>query len=746
METEGSSIAVGVRIRPVQAHENSESSWYASSGTLVKDSSGCRQYELDHVFDQDCSNAHVYEHHVKPMISGVVHGVNASVLCYGQTSSGKTHTMRGHSDDPGLVQRSVHDLFHDVQCHTEREFLIRVSMIELFNEQLHDLLEPHRSGSLRPKEDPSSGDVYIENVCEAVVTSPEHALELMASGEQRRATARTGMNACSSRSHAIFRIVVESRQRGGVEYAVRVSHCTLADLAGSERADKAGSEGARLREGAYINKSLMCLGTVINRLSSAASATSASCTHHQQQQQHVPYRDSKLTRILQPGLGGNARCAMICTITPSRSHFEESHNTLRFALRARNVHNDARVNEIVSDTAMLQRQKREIQELRRLLYECNNSNNNGSGKSNGDIDADELQRLRQEKEAAESKLDRLASIVLNGQCSSSATLPHHQKGPTHQTVKRRASVGATEHHAPLIVQMDKSDAMESIGTSTNDLEYEQQYHHKKASCSGSLHQGADSFDQNTPYFPSDQREKFQAGAGRGSTEYHFEPHTEMQQEQQTSETLQRELSLEKKASDVVMNAMRSAQNDLLHQMVQCDRMHADSCTLSDLTTSGADRRMQRCVWLERMEAKETQTDHVMMQTLDASVRCSSDPESASADKNSADLSEAALYKADASVQCVDHIQHEEEARKLREQRETAERVKQLEAKLRERESHLAKLMHKHKERKSELVSVKQELAQERAKMPKARRPRSHDAPLQPLDENARWQNTGTKSG
>ncbi|MBX9448666.1 MAG: hypothetical protein KL787_02625 [Taibaiella sp.] len=251
-------------------------------------------------------------------------------------------------------------------------------------------------------------------------------LQLLAEGESHRHVGETKMNKNSSRSHTIFRMVIESRSTtaaagGGVDIgggdvgAIRVSALTLVDLAGSERIAKTGAEGQRAKEGAAINKSLLTLGTVINKLSEGVAAAGG----------HIPYRDSKLTRILQPSLGGNAKTAIICAITPAAQHVEESHSTLRFACRAKRVVNNATVNEVLSDAAVLKRQANEIEELRKALQSSGNA---------AHIE-EEINRLRaellhkdqernnmssalaaekEERERAQRKVDNMARLMLEG--------------------------------------------------------------------------------------------------------------------------------------------------------------------------------------------------------------------------------------------------------------------------------------------------------------------------------------------
>ncbi|GFY98129.1 P-loop containing nucleoside triphosphate hydrolases superfamily protein [Actinidia rufa] len=292
--------------------------------------------------------------------------------------------MRGSTAEPGVIPLAVRDLFdiiqeasHEllqfdnfgksvqmellfIQCEYEdmnREFLLRMSYMEIYNEDINDLLAPeHRK--LQIHESLERG-IFVAGLREEIVASPEQVLELMACGESHRHIGETNMNLYSSRSHTIFRMIIESRERSEDEEAgsscdaVRVSVLNLVDLAGSERAAKTGAEGVRLKEGSHINKSLMTLGTVIKKLSEGAESQGG----------HVPYRDSKLTRILQPALEGNANTAIICNITLAQIHVDETKSSLQFSSRALRVTNCARVNEILTDAALLKRQKKEIEEL-----------------------------------------------------------------------------------------------------------------------------------------------------------------------------------------------------------------------------------------------------------------------------------------------------------------------------------------------------------------------------------------------
>ncbi|KAK6150556.1 hypothetical protein DH2020_015488 [Rehmannia glutinosa] len=260
----------------------------------------------------------------------------ASVFAYGQTSSGKTYTMTG------ITEYAIADIYQYIQKHPEREFVLKFSAMEIYNESVRDLLSVD-STPLRLLDDPERGTT-VEKLTEEILKDWNHVIHLLSICEAQRQIGETSLNEMSSRSHQIIRLTIESSSR---EFLGRDNASTLAatvnfvDLAGSERASQSLSAGTRLKEGCHINRSLLTLGTVIRKLSKSRSG-------------HIPYRDSKLTRILQTSLGGNAKTAIICTMSPARSHVEQSRNTLLFASCAKEVTTNARVNVVMSDKALLE--------------------------------------------------------------------------------------------------------------------------------------------------------------------------------------------------------------------------------------------------------------------------------------------------------------------------------------------------------------------------------------------------------
>ncbi|CAN6372326.1 unnamed protein product [Urochloa humidicola] len=346
-------------------------------------------FVFDHVFDGAATNERVYGTVVRDLIGAVVDGFNATAFAYGQTSSGKTFTMNGSDADPGIIPRAVRDVFETVRKMDDREFLVRVSYMEIYNEDINDLLLLE-GRKLAIKENLERG-VYVAGLREEIVNSAEQVFELLELGEANRHFGETNMNARSSRSHTIFRMVIESSAKNQTDSGdpIRVSVLNLVDLAGSERHNKTGAEGVRLNEAGHINKSLLMLGNVINKLS-----------ENGKQRGHIPYRDSKLTRILQPALGGNAKTSIICTAAPEEMHIEETRGTLKFASRAKCVSNCAQVNEILTDAALLKKQKREIEELRKKLQ----------GSHSEGLEQVVL-KLRNDMHKSELERDRLAMLL-----------------------------------------------------------------------------------------------------------------------------------------------------------------------------------------------------------------------------------------------------------------------------------------------------------------------------------------------
>ncbi|KAK3242265.1 hypothetical protein CYMTET_48037 [Cymbomonas tetramitiformis] len=322
-----------------------------------------QSFVFDAIHDKDVDNVEVYSASVQKVVDSALEGVNGTIFAYGQTGSGKTHTILGTRASPGLVSVAVTSMFslRDA-AEDDREYSFKVGMLEIYNEELRDLLAApdqrlFQGTRLAIKEDLQMG-VVVAGLQEEEVCDVDRVRTLLAKGTSRRQVGATKMNEMSSRSHTIFRILVESRSKAeDEEGTIRVATLSFVDLAGSERLSKTGAEGARAVESAQINLSLLALGNVISSLSEGNG------------RDFVPYRNSKLTRILQPSLGGNARTTIVANIQLDVAHAEETVHTLRFAARATKVTNRVVVNEVLSVEATLRRYQHEIGRLKSQLQQ-----------------------------------------------------------------------------------------------------------------------------------------------------------------------------------------------------------------------------------------------------------------------------------------------------------------------------------------------------------------------------------------
>ncbi|XP_049325717.1 centromere-associated protein E-like isoform X2 [Astyanax mexicanus] len=371
---EESAVKVCVRVRPLikreeeaAATENAESVklyWKADRQAIHQiddDGNLTKGFAFDRVFSAEETTNQLYQDIAKPLVVSTVEGYNGTIFTYGQTSSGKTFTMMGSDHIPGVIPLAMADVFQTIKNCPKKEFLLRVSYMEIYNETVTDLLcDSWKRKPLEIREG-NYKNVYVADLTEELVTSPEQALAWIRKGEKNRHYGKTKMNQRSSRSHTIFRMILESRERSdpasgeNADGAIIVSHLNLVDLAGSERASQTGAEGARFKEGCNINRSLFILGQVIKKLSDES------------QKGFINYRDSKLTRILQNSLGGNAKTVIICTITPVT--VDETLSTLQFASAAKRMKNDPHVTEVSDDGALLRRYRNEIVDLKRRLQE-----------------------------------------------------------------------------------------------------------------------------------------------------------------------------------------------------------------------------------------------------------------------------------------------------------------------------------------------------------------------------------------
>ncbi|KAG8072364.1 hypothetical protein GUJ93_ZPchr0006g42569 [Zizania palustris] len=377
---------------------------------------GPHVFTYDHVYGSKSSpSSLIFEQCVHPLIDSLFCGYNATVLAYGQTGSGKTYTMgtnyTGEANCGGIIPQVMETIFKKVDALKDgTEYLIRVSFIEIFKEEVFDLLDASHaalrldSGYVAKAAAPSrvpiqiretvNGGITLAGVTEADVKTKEEMASLLARGSSSRATGSTNMNSQSSRSHAIFTISLEQKKVFSAsdklacnDYNILSSKFHLVDLAGSERAKRTGADGLRLKEGIHINRGLLALGNVISALGDEKKRKEGA---------FVPYRDSKLTRLLQDSLGGNSRTVMIACISPADSNAEETINTLKYANRARNIQNKAVINRDPV-TAEMQRLRSQLEQLQtELLFS-----------RSGSAALEELQLLQQKVSLLELKNSEL---------------------------------------------------------------------------------------------------------------------------------------------------------------------------------------------------------------------------------------------------------------------------------------------------------------------------------------------------
>jgi kinesin family protein 5 len=320
--------------------------------TGAQDSLGPMRFTFDHVFSPDTTQGAVYEQAAKPIVDSVLEGFNGTVFAYGQTASGKTFTMTGPSIDDedlkGIIPRMVGTVFETIAKSPEHlEFTVKVSYAEIYMEKIRDLLNPEKV-NLKIHEDKTRG-IYIADLTEEYVSDEVEVYQLMKLGGANREVGSTNMNEGSSRSHSIFSLTIT--QNNTVDYSARTGKLYLVDLAGSEKVLKTGAEGKRLEEAKGINRSLTMLGLVIYTLTDGKST-------------HVPYRDSKLTRVLQDSLGGNAKTSLIITCSPHPYNEAETISTMRFGIRAKAIKNKPKVNReltVAELKLMLAKSERENQ-------------------------------------------------------------------------------------------------------------------------------------------------------------------------------------------------------------------------------------------------------------------------------------------------------------------------------------------------------------------------------------------------
>ncbi|CAN6455314.1 unnamed protein product [Victoria cruziana] len=470
------SVTVAVRFRPLSPREirqGEEVAWYADGDTIVRNEHNPSvAYAYDRVFGPTTTTRHVYDVAAQHVIASAMEGINGTVFAFGVTSSGKTHTMHGDQRSPGIIPLAVKDVFSIIQETPSREFLLRVSYLEIYNEVVNDLLNP-AGQNLRIREDVQQG-TFVECITEEVVLSPAHALSLIAAGEEHRHVGSNNFNLLSSRSHTIFTLTIESSPSGdsNENEAVTFSQLNLIDLAGSE-SSRVETTGLRRKEGSYINKSLLTLGTVIAKLTDGKAS-------------HIPYRDSKLTRLLQSSLSGHGLVSLICTVTPSSKSMEETHNTLKFAHRAKCIEIQASQNKIIDEQSLIKKYQNEIRSLKEELEQLKRGIVNVPSLKDPGQDIILLKQkledghfklqfsMEQEEEAKAALLGRIQRLTKLILVSTKAA--HSSRFPQRPGPRRRHSFGEEElaylpyKRRDIIIDEEMVDTYASPGERSDNVE------------------------------------------------------------------------------------------------------------------------------------------------------------------------------------------------------------------------------------------------------------------------------------
>uniref|UniRef100_A0A8C4HTC6 Kinesin-like protein n=1 Tax=Dicentrarchus labrax TaxID=13489 RepID=A0A8C4HTC6_DICLA len=383
-DEKGRNIQVVVRCRPFNTMERKSSHGVIDCDpnrkeVMVKtggmnDKASRKTYTFDMVFGPAAKQIDVYRSVVCPILDEVIMGYNCTVFAYGQTGTGKTFTMEGErspdeqftwEEDPlaGIIPRTLHQIFEKLS-ENGTEFSVKVSLLEIYNEELFDLLSPTEDVTERLQlfDDPrNKRGVVVKGLEEVTVHNKDEVYQILERGSAKRRTASTLMNAYSSRSHSVFSVTIHMKEITlDGEELVKIGKLNLVDLAGSENIGRSGAVDKRAREAGNINQSLLTLGRVITALV--------------EKRPHVPYRESKLTRILQDSLGGRTKTSIIATVSPSSSNLEETLSTLEYASRAKNIMNKPEVNQKLTKRTLIKEYTEEIERLKRDLAATRDKN------------------------------------------------------------------------------------------------------------------------------------------------------------------------------------------------------------------------------------------------------------------------------------------------------------------------------------------------------------------------------------
>ena len=366
-------VKVAIRVRPMNQHEIEQNSKLCvevetSNNTVscTSDKNETKTFQFDYVYPMETTQKQIYDEVAFPIVDSIFEGYNGTIFAYGQTGCGKTYTMMGIVNDEnlkGIIPNAFSHIFGFIKTEESKKFLIRCSFVEIYNEEVRDLLG-NKNQKLKIREDKNKG-TFVKNLTYVTLKNTQDIENCLEKGNKNRHVGATSMNDQSSRSHSLFTVYVEIEEKiDDNNKKLRSGKLNLVDLAGSERVGKTNATGQTFDEGKKINLSLTALGSVIDALAS--------------NRKHIPYKDSKLTRLLADSLGGNTKTVMFANISPASFNYEETVGTLRYASRAKLIKNAPKINEDPKD-ALLRKYEEEIKKLKEAL---NNKNNNIMGNVN----------------------------------------------------------------------------------------------------------------------------------------------------------------------------------------------------------------------------------------------------------------------------------------------------------------------------------------------------------------------------
>jgi kinesin family protein 5 len=399
-------IQVAIRFRPYnKKEEGKDPDSYSlkidqkSNTVTVLDGKESSTFSFDHVFAQNSTQTDVYSRLAQNTVEWVCQGYNATIFAYGNTSSGKTYTMfGGQGESMGIIPRSCSSMFEIInRSENVVEASLKCSFIEIYCERIRDLLCPTQPVELKIRNDLHSKGVYVQGLVEKHVYNPQDILDTISEGASIRSTSSTALNGSSSRSHAVLTLILSQKLSDGSE---TISKLHMIDLAGSENVGKSEAQGTVLIEAQNINKSLSCLGNVISALTEKG-------------RDHIPYRDSKLTYLLQDSLGGNSKTIIIATASPSHTSYTETLNTMKFTKKAKEIRNIPKINKNESVANLLT----VIEELKGRIKElegsCEDSRIIIQAVEDAHPDSKETALLRTRCERLEKKIQELEAEKIN---------------------------------------------------------------------------------------------------------------------------------------------------------------------------------------------------------------------------------------------------------------------------------------------------------------------------------------------